>query len=78
MKVLKSHGESIMKVGFVGVGKLGKDAAEVIATKYDVVGYDIAPVDTTLYMAKTLEEASIDKDIIFVETKRGSVWESLK
>ena len=55
-----------MKVGFVGVGKLGKDVAEVMATKYDVVGYDIAPVDTTLYMAQTLEGACINKDIIFV------------
>ena len=44
-----------MKVGFVGVGKLGKDAAEGMATKYDVTGYDISPVDTTLDMAQTLE-----------------------
>ena len=55
-----------MKIGFVGVGKLGKDAAEVMATKYDIVGYDIAPVETTLYMAQTLEGACIGKDIIFV------------
>ena len=55
-----------MKVGFVGVGKLGKDAAEVMATKYDVIGYDISPVDTTLTMAHTLEGACIGKDIIFV------------
>ena len=55
-----------MKVGFVGVGNLGKDVAEVMATKYDVVGYDIALVDTTLYMAQTLEGACINKDIIFV------------
>ena len=55
-----------MKVGFVGVGKLGKDAAEVMAEYYDVVGYDIAKVDTTVKMVETLEEACKDKDIIFV------------
>ena len=55
-----------MKVGFVGVGKLGKDAAEVMARHYDVVGYDIEGVYTTLTMAHTLEGACIGKDIIFV------------
>ena len=55
-----------MKVGFVGVGKLGKDAAEVMATKYDVIGYDIDRVDTTIHMAETLEGACIGKDIIFI------------
>ena len=56
----------MMKVGFVGVGKLGKDAAEVMAMKYDVVGYDIAPPDTTIHMAQTLEGATINRDIVFV------------
>ena len=55
-----------MKVGFVGVGKLGKDAAEVMARHYDVVGYDIEGVYTSITMANTLEGACIGKDIIFV------------
>ena len=55
-----------MKVGFVGVGKLGKDAAEVMARHYDVIGYDIEGVYTTLTMAETLEGACIGKDIIFI------------
>ena len=55
-----------MKVGFVGIGKLGKDAAEVMAVNYDVIGYDIGRVDTTIDMAQTLEGACIGKDIIFV------------
>ena len=55
-----------MKVGFVGVGKLGKDAAEVMARHYDVTGYDIEGVYTTIDMANTLEGACIGKDIIFV------------
>ena len=55
-----------MNVGFVGVGKLGKDAAEVMARHYDVVGYDIEGVYTSITMAHTLEGACINKDIIFV------------
>ena len=55
-----------MNVGFVGVGKLGKDAAEVMARHYDVTGYDIEGVYTTIDMANTLEGACINKDIIFV------------
>ena len=30
-----------MKIGFIGLGHLGKDAAEVIAEHHDVIGYDI-------------------------------------
>ena len=56
-----------MKVGFVGVGKLGKDVAEVIHDSgYDVIGFDIAPVVTYIDMATKLEEAVIGKDIVFV------------
>ena len=55
-----------MNVGFVGVGKLGKDAAEVMARHYDVTGYDTEGVYTTIDMAHTLEGACINKDIIFV------------
>ena len=55
-----------MKVGFVGVGKLGKDAAEVMAEHYDVIGYDTAGVYTTVTMADTLRQACVDRDIIFV------------
>jgi UDPglucose 6-dehydrogenase len=55
-----------MKVGFVGVGKLGKDAAEVLAEYYDVVGYDINEVKTTIPMCKTLEQCVEGKDIVFI------------
>jgi len=33
-----------MKVGFIGVGKLGKESAEVMAEKHDVIGYDVTEV----------------------------------
>lgn len=56
-----------MKVGFIGVGKLGKDVAEVMAETYDVIGYDINKVfPANFKMVKTMESACIDRDIIFV------------
>jgi len=56
-----------MKVAFVGIGKLGKDAAEVIAEHYDLVGYDIRQVeDTTIQMEYDLEKAVMGKDIVFI------------
>lgn len=54
------------QVGFVGVGKLGKDAAEVLAEHYDVTGYDVVPVETTIKMSTTLAEAVKGKDIVFI------------
>jgi UDPglucose 6-dehydrogenase len=50
----------------VGVGKLGKDAAEVLSEFYDVTGYDINPVDTTINMSDTLEGCVKDKDIVLI------------
>jgi UDPglucose 6-dehydrogenase len=55
-----------IKVGFVGVGKLGKDAAEVLSEFYDVTGYDINPVDTTINMSDTLEGCVKNKDIVLI------------
>ncbi len=55
-----------MKVGFVGVGKLGRDAAEVLDEHYDVIGYDIVPVDTSIPMADTLAECVQSKDLVFI------------
>ena len=50
----------------IGVGKLGQDCAEVMATQYDVVGYDIEPRNTTFPMKASIKEAVIDRDIIFI------------
>ena len=44
-----------MKIGFIGLGKLGRDAAEVLAEKHDVVGYD--PNINVEGLSGTLEEA---------------------
>lgn len=54
------------KIAMIGVGKLGQDCAEVMAQKYDVVGYDIEPRNTIFPMCDTIEEAVKDRDIIFI------------
>ena len=56
-----------MKIGFIGVGKLGKDAAEVMAEYHYVEGYDINNVTPTNFkMVDTLKDVCLDKQIIFV------------
>ena len=55
-----------MKIGFIGIGKLGKDVAEVMSENHDVVGYDINKVDTTLSITNNLSEAVKGKDFVFV------------
>lgn len=55
------------KVAMIGVGKLGQDCAEVMADAgYDVVGYDVEPRTPKFPMRDTIEEAVIDRDIIFI------------
>jgi UDPglucose 6-dehydrogenase len=56
-----------MNVGFIGVGKLGKDAAEVMAEKHNVVGYDITEVQPENFkMVPTIKDACEGRELIFV------------
>jgi len=56
-----------MKIGFIGVGKLGKESAEVMAEKHDVIGYDINPVEPENFnMVDTVEEVCKDRELIFI------------
>lgn len=56
-----------MKIGFIGVGKLGKDAAEVMAENYYVEGYDINKVNPINFkMVDTIQDVCKNKDIIFI------------
>lgn len=56
-----------MKIGFIGVGKLGKDAAEIMAEKHDVIGYDINEVHPSNFeMVDSLEEVCKDRELIFI------------
>ena len=55
------------KIGFIGLGKLGMDAAEVMATKNDVYGFDIYPrVSNTVKVCETVQECVSKSDWIFI------------
>lgn len=58
-----------MKIGFIGLGKLGLPCAEEIAKKgHNVSGYDIKLVEPTLLVniCKSIEDAVKDRDIVFI------------
>lgn len=57
-----------MKVGFIGVGKLGMPCAEAMATKgHEVYGFDVAKRTSDLVQVKaSIEECVEDRDIVFV------------
>lgn len=58
-----------MKIGFIGIGKLGKDAAEVMAEKHYVEGYDInknISIDSTVKVVESIQEVCKDKQLIFI------------
>ena len=57
----------LKNVGFIGIGKLGLACAEVMATQYNVTGYDIYPrTSDTVKISDTLKDAVVGQDIIFV------------
>jgi UDPglucose 6-dehydrogenase len=56
-----------MKVGFIGIGKLGLACAEVMATQHEVTGYDIYPRKSDkIRISDSLRGAVVDQDIIFI------------
>jgi UDPglucose 6-dehydrogenase len=56
-----------MKVGFIGLGKLGMSCAEVMAEKYSVTGYDIYTKQSDkIKISDNLRGAVVGNDIIFV------------
>ena len=56
-----------MKIGFIGIGKLGKDAAEVMSYNHDVIGYDIQKVDTDRFdVVDSIKNVCKDREIIFI------------
>jgi UDPglucose 6-dehydrogenase len=66
-----------MKIGFIGIGKLGMACAEVMATQHDVMGYDIYPrVSDKIKIANDLAEAVTGRDLIFVavQTPHDSIY----
>jgi len=56
-----------MKIGFIGLGKLGLDCAEVMAEKYTVHGYDIYPrTSDSVKVCATPKEMIDNSDWIFI------------
>jgi UDPglucose 6-dehydrogenase len=57
-----------MKIGFIGLGKLGLPCAEVIAKKgFNVVGYDVVEINSDIIEQKSsIKETVIDRDIVFI------------
>lgn len=51
----------------IGCGKLGLPCAEVMATVYDVIGYDVVmDPDAQIKMVDNIQEAVLDRDLIFI------------
>lgn len=57
-----------MRIGFIGVGKLGKDVAEVMQESgHDLLGYDINTIHGTKFrMTTSLEEVCKHGELIFI------------
>jgi UDPglucose 6-dehydrogenase len=54
------------KIGFIGIGKLGLDCAEVFAEHYLVRGFDIYPRTSDLVKVCGIEETVNDSEWIFI------------
>ena len=56
-----------MKVSMIGCGKLGLPCAEVMAERYDVIGYDVVKdPEATIFLTDSISEAVSNRDIIFI------------
>jgi UDPglucose 6-dehydrogenase len=55
-----------MKIGFIGLGKLGLECAEVMAEKHEVRGYDIYPRNSSLVKVCDIEELVNESEWIFI------------
>jgi len=58
-----------MKIGFIGIGKLGMPCAEAIANKgHDVSGYDVRLVEPTMLVKikSSIKAVVQDRDIVFI------------
>jgi len=56
-----------MEIGFIGLGKLGMPCAEVMATKHNVTGYDIAIVNSnSVNITQDIKDTVMGKDFTFI------------
>jgi UDPglucose 6-dehydrogenase len=56
----------MLSIGFIGLGKLGLDCAEVFAEKYTVRGYDIYPRHSDTVKVCDIQEVVQESDWIFI------------
>ena len=56
----------MQKIGFIGIGKLGLDCAEVMAQKHEVRGYDIYPRRSDSVKVCDIDELVQESDWIFI------------
>ena len=61
-----SKGTLMKKIGFIGIGKLGLDCAEVMAEKHEVRGYDIYPRTSDLVKVCDIDELVNESEWIFI------------
>jgi UDPglucose 6-dehydrogenase len=54
------------KIGFIGIGKLGLDCAEVMAEKHEVRGYDIYPRTSASVKVCDIDELVNESEWIFI------------
>jgi UDPglucose 6-dehydrogenase len=56
-----------MRIGVIGLGKLGLPFAEVLALRHDVLGFDIVPRESaSVVVVPTLETTVSNVDVVFV------------
>lgn len=57
-----------MKIGFIGIGKLGKEVAEVMFDNgHDVIGYDVRTISESRFkIVPSIEGVCKDRELIFV------------
>jgi UDPglucose 6-dehydrogenase len=54
------------RIGFIGIGKLGLDCAEVMAEKHEVRGYDISPRASNTVKVCNISELVTESEWIFI------------
>jgi UDPglucose 6-dehydrogenase len=65
----------IQKVAMIGCGKLGLPCAEQMASKYQVVGFDVLPFESETVKSVSLREAVEFAEMIFIAVPTPHVTE---
>jgi 3-hydroxyisobutyrate dehydrogenase len=71
--------EKIMKVGFIGLGNMGKPMAlNLMAAGHEVNGFDTAPVEAEgLHILSTASEAAKGADVVITMLPNGAILRSV-